>query len=396
MVIANYVNDNQGQAVVNPSTPIPTPGQCTSPLPDELALIHTLYAALTAKDGFHDFLEALTTAINGVAAQLVVARKQPLQIDHLWHHGLSDEFLSWYLDNNMIAQDVVTNHATFQPPGLFHSALPLLPDFQPDKDYSRWENDQDMLDTAWLVVDSTDAHTFLLCVQRTVAQGPYLDTELRGLNRLVPHIRQAVQLHRQLDLRHQIVSSLATVIDLLPDPTFVLDTSGSVVCSNNAAQTLITQERSLAIEDDRFNFTESHLQDAFFRASVRIVRSSMGKEDYFSETLFLERPGRMPLAFVIRPIESQELTAGGALITVYDPVKRPLPSAEHIAIYFSLTHAEAQVCEGLVKGMDVQGISAFCGRAVSTVRFQIKQVFQKTGCSRQGELISRILSALLR
>ncbi|MGP4844041.1 helix-turn-helix transcriptional regulator [Marinobacter sp. 1Y8] len=121
-----------------------------------------------------------------------------------------------------------------------------------------------------------------------------------------------------------------------------------------------------------------------------------GKEDYFSETLFLDRPERKSLAFVIRPIESQELAAGGALVTVYDPVNRPLPSAEHIAAYFSLTQAEAQVCEGLIKGMDVQEVSAHYGRAVSTVRFQIKQVFQKTGCSRQGGLISRILSALLR
>ena len=42
-------------------------------------------------------------------------------------HGLSEEFLDWYLENNMIAQDVVSNQAIKQAPGLFQSALPLLP-----------------------------------------------------------------------------------------------------------------------------------------------------------------------------------------------------------------------------------------------------------------------------
>tara|TARA_R100000365_G_C2724478_1_gene56153 strand:- start:708 stop:860 length:153 start_codon:yes stop_codon:yes gene_type:complete len=50
----------------------------------------------------------------------------------------------------------------------------------------------------------------------------------------------------------------------------------------------------------------------------------------------------------------------------------------------------------LVSGKDAQTISEQLGRSVATVRSQIKQVFQKTGCTRQGELISRILAALLR
>ena len=367
----------------------------TLELQSEHCLIQSLYGALTDREGFHGFLEKLAGIINGCAAQLLVVRKHPLQMDHLWYHGLSDEFLSWYLENNMIAQDVVTNQAVNQPPGLFQSALPLLPDFQPGEDYSRWENDQDMLDSAWLVVDSTPTHTFLLTIQRTVAQGPYREPELQSLNRLVPHIRQAVLLYRQLESRSKAASSLASVIEVLPDATFVLDSLATVLYSNKTARNLIQRERCLGIRHDRFSFAEKDLQAAFFRTSAQVVRSSMGKESYSTETLFLKREGRTPLIFVIRPIENSELLAGGALVTVYDPENRLLPSAEHIAAYFKLTPAEAQVCENLVAGIDPQGCADRLGRSVATVRSQIKQIFQKTDCSRQGELISRILSALL-
>ncbi|MCK7596771.1 hypothetical protein M0G74_05730 [Microbulbifer sp. CAU 1566] len=74
-----------------------------------------------------------------------------------------------------------------------------------------------------------------------------------------------------------------------------------------------------------------------------------------------------------------------------------------LALYGSLTnrsgfHAflEAQICESLANGQDIQTIADFRGRSVATVRNQLKKIFEKTGCTRQGELISRILSALLR
>ncbi|MED5238558.1 MULTISPECIES: helix-turn-helix transcriptional regulator [unclassified Alcanivorax] len=365
-------------------------------LQNEPDLIQALYRSLTHREGFHAFLEKLTNAIKGCAAQLLVINRHPLRMEHLWYHGLSEEFITWYLENNMIAQDVVTNQTVKQTPGLFQSALPLLPDFQPDEDYSKWENEQDMLDSAWLLVDNTRTHSFVLTIQRTVAQGPYQQAELDALNRLVPHIRQTVQLYRQLETRNQAASSLAAIIDVLPDATFVLDSMATILYTNKAARELINRERCLSIRDERFNFAEKDVQAAFFRTSAQVVRSSMGKEDYCSETLFLKRQDRTPLIFVIRPIESSDLLAGGALVSVYEPDNRQLPGAEHIAAYFDLTPAEAQVCEALVSGKDVQAISDQLGRSVSTVRSQIKQIFQKTGCSRQGELISRILAALLR
>lgn len=365
-------------------------------LHNEPDLIQALYRSLTHREGFHAFLEKLTNAIKGCAAQLLVINRQPLRMEHLWYHGLSEAFITWYLENNMIAQDVVTNQAVKQAPGLFQSALPLLPDFQPDEDYSKWENEQDMLDSAWLVVDNTRTHSFVLTIQRTVAQGPYQQAELDALNRLVPHIRQTVQLYRQLETRSKAASSLSAIIDVLPDATFVLDSLATVLYSNKAARELINRERCLSIRDERFNFAEKDVRSAFLRASAQVVRSSMGKEAYCSETLFLKREGRAPLIFVIRPIENSELLAGGALVSVYEPDNRPLPTADQIAAYFDLTPAEAQVCGALISGKSTQAISEQLGRSISTVRSQIKHIFQKTGCSRQGELISRILAALLR
>ncbi|WP_160153676.1 helix-turn-helix transcriptional regulator [Microbulbifer sp. ALW1] len=367
-----------------------------SVLEQEHSLILALYGSLTNRSGFHAFLEALANAVHGCASQLIVVRRSPMQIDHLWYHGLSEEFLAWYQENNMIAQDVVTNHAVRQPPGQFQSALPLLLEFHPDKDYEKWETEQDMLDSAWLVIDRSDTHTFFLSIQRTVAQGAFLRSDLESLNRLVPHIRQTIQLYRQMASRSRIADSLSGVIEILPDATFVLDSFSSIIYSNRAARELIQRERCLSIHDERFTFDEKELQAIFMRTSAEVVRSSMGQGVYCSEALLLKRRDRSPLILTICPIESSELLSGGALVTVYDSNGRPLPTARQIAKYFDLTEAEAQICESLAIGQDIQAIADIRGRSVATVRNQLKKIFEKTGCTRQGELISRILSALLR
>ena len=160
-----------------------------------------------------------------------------------------------------------------------------------------------------------------------MVQGPDLEAELSALNRLVPHVRQAVQLHRQFAGRVAAANSLAAVIDVLPDASFVLNSEGEVLYSNRAARDLIARETVLVINDARFAFREKSVQDAFVRSSIQVVRSSMGREAYYSETLFLDWPGRAPLMLIVRSIESNELMSGGALVTVYDllTVNCPVP-----------------------------------------------------------------------
>jgi DNA-binding CsgD family transcriptional regulator len=366
------------------------------PLSNEPALIQHLYGALIDPAGFHHFLEALTLSIGGEAAELLVIRRNPLRVENVWYYGLSEELLQWYIGSDMIAVDIVINTAIRQAPGAFQTALTYVEETNPDEGSVRWEEEQGMLDAAWLVVESSADECVLLTIQRTVEQGAFQPHEIGALNRLAPYIRQAVGLNRQLASRSDASSSLAAIIDVLPDATLVLDSYSTVLHSNKAARALLDRERSLAIRDERLSFSETALQSAFFLASTQVVRASIGREGHYTETLFLKRAGRQPLIFVLRPIESSELLAGGALLTIYEPGHRQLPNAEQIAGYFELTVAESQVCEHLVAGMDLQAIADHLGRKISTVRYQLKQVFQKTACTRQGELVSSILAALLR
>jgi DNA-binding CsgD family transcriptional regulator len=358
-------------------------------------MVHALYAGLTDRAGFHRFLDLLLTTNNACAAELVVVRKQPLQIDHLWYAGLSDEFIDWYTQNNMIKQDLVSRYATFQPPGVFHSALSILDELDVTEDYKRWQKDQNMIDSAWLVVHCTDTHTTLLTMQRTVEQGAYQPKELARLNQLVPFIRQAILLYQQIDYRAIAKKTLASVINAIPQATLVLNEQAVVIHANPLAEKFLLEASLLSVRNKRLMFQQRDIQEAYVRSAVQVIRASMGQDEYDSDTLFLKRVGRPPLIVIIRPMESMDLSKGGALVTIVEPAKRKLPDAATIGQYFALSPAEADLCEDLVAGLSLKNISMKSGKTEATVRSYLKNVFIKTNHTRQGALISSILCTLL-
>lgn len=361
----------------------------------ETEMVHALYAGLIDREGFHRFLDLLLTTNNACAAELVVVRKQPLQIDHLWYAGLSDEFIDWYIQNNMIKQDLVSRYATFQPPGVFHSALSILDELDVTEDYKRWQKDQNMIDSAWLVVHCTDTHTTLLTMQRTVEQGAFQSLELARLNHLVPFIRQAILLYQQIDYRTIAKKTLVSVVNAIPQATLVLNEQAVVIHANPLAEKFLLEASLLSIRNERLMFQQRDIQQAYLRSAVQVIRASMGQDEYDSDTLFLQREGRSPLIVLIRPMESTDLSQGGALVTIVEPAKRKLPAAATIGQYFSLSPAEADLCEDLVAGMSLKDISIKSGKTEATVRSYLKNVFIKTNHIRQGALISSILCALL-
>ena len=377
----------------SPSLAVPAIPQALTEEPD---IIRTLYAALTEKEGFHAFLDLLKQAIDACAAELVVVRKKPLQLDHIWYAGLSQEFMEWYTANNMIEHDLVVNHATYASPGVFQTALSLIDKIKNQPDYDRWQQDQNMIDSAWLVVDATETHTTILAMQRTVEQGAYQPDEMAKLNRLVPYIRQAVQLYQQLDKSLTTSAPSTALVNALPNPCRVLNEQGEVLFTNTQAKQLLKQEKKLSLKNKRLQFNSRDHQEIFFKSSIQIIRASMGMDVFDSDVMILKRDDASSLMMTLMPIEGGKDAFSGILVTMYDSKQRQLPSAEMIASYFGLSQSEALLCADMVQGLSLKQIAEKRYKTEATLRSYLKQIFLKTGVNRQSQLVCAILTALLR
>ncbi len=70
-------------------------------------------------------------------------------------------------------------------------------------------------------------------------------------------------------------------------------------------------------------------------------------------------------------------------------------TTEVIETLYQLTHAEAELVRLIAEGNSLEEVAAERGVTMNTVRSQLKQVFSKTGTSRQGELVQLVLRCLL-
>jgi DNA-binding CsgD family transcriptional regulator len=76
-------------------------------------------------------------------------------------------------------------------------------------------------------------------------------------------------------------------------------------------------------------------------------------------------------------------------VLVLTPVALPeAPPVELVQSLFDLTPAEARVARNLASGKTVDDIASESSISPNTIRTQIRGVLEKTGCSRQTDVIA--------
>ena len=188
---------------------------------------------------------------------------------------------------------------------------------------------------------------------------------------------------------HNVLASL----DRLGVTAFIVNASGTVHQQNNSARNLLAGDEAISVANSHLRFSDpalnATLESALRKATQAARRSSLfpvraGKNEVYEVNVSPlqpagdnERAPVLPLALVV--------------------IARPRPDAERIARrvrrLYGLTEAEARVVSALTLGETVEQIAVAHGVRVSTVRAQVRSIFEKTGVHRQTELVRLALSA---
>ena len=230
-----------------------------------------------------------------------------------------------------------------------------------------------------------DGHEWCLTLLRGVGQGAYSRTHVASISAVAPHLRRAVTLASKFRLALETRTlDLLTSLDLT---AATLDRAGLVVGLSPASERLLGHDlrlvsrRLTAAKADEDNALQVVLRNAVIaarpgsqagRSMVTVTRE--GRLPILVEGINLPAPARDVFARVVGLAIFHDLEAG----------KRP--PEEEIRAAFGLTPAEARVAAGVGGGFAPQKIAEDLGLAESTVRSVLKQVFGKTGVSRQSEL----------
>lgn len=178
-------------------------------------------------------------------------------------------------------------------------------------------------------------------------------------------------------------------LDRLSVTALIVNANGVLHQLNECAHNLLAGDESVRVANSRLRFSDpalnATLEVALRRATQPPRRSS----------LFPVRAGNNEVCEVnvspLQPGEESRPRRAPPLALVV--ITRPRPSAaRRVRRLYGLTEAEARVLAALTVGETVKQIAAAHGVRVSTVRAQVRSLFEKTGLHRQSDLVRMALT----
>jgi len=230
----------------------------------------------------------------------------------------------------------------------------------------------------------------MLCLglHRTPEQGPYSDEEASVLLGIRERLMVAARMAYRVSQNR--ISGTISGLDIAGIAAIFFDPLGRVTHINKAAQSLM--DRDLRVVDHElrsFNEGETAL---IRRAIQQVLRSEARVGSELVEGVSIERSDQRPLYMRIQRLAGEiDLFAYSVALAVIEiPEQQRTAQPSTLRKAFGLTEQEAMIAVRLCEGLSLREISEVTERSYETVRTHMKSILQKTGTSRQGELIALV------
>lgn len=362
------------------------------------ALVTHIYDGVMAAQGFEAFVAALATAFRLKAVTMIIHNAVTHEVRGLWLHGITPEWVASYA-LEFAAQDTLAQHMGEAPIARFYASnLDIAQDdrVMRTRFYKEWLAPQHVAAAAGGIILREGDWCTQIIVQRTHGQGAFNRAELGMFDRLMPHMRRAIQMRERMTKLQQGQDFLASGLDMLAIPTLLFDEQGHVAHMNRRAAALLAGPGPLRMAGRHLTTADVALSRKLNFEIGNAIAASRGAQVAFSDVVHAASNQRVPITLLIAPMRtavSASQTQGAAVLFIFDPAEQRPLTVGALRRLFGLTNAHAELAVALCAGKSLEEAAIERGVSTNTVRSQLKAMFLKTGTSRQAELVSLILSS---
>jgi DNA-binding CsgD family transcriptional regulator len=244
-----------------------------------------------------------------------------------------------------------------------------------------------MLDAiGFAVTREGNGHWFIATPPR---HGAITAEEAAGLTLIAPHIRRAVEISRVLGVQRLEAETCRAALGQLDSPVLILGPGRGIAFANPTAERAIEGGRVLRRKNGALHGATEQIERLLGRIAAASGPASV-------EETVTGTDGEERLVFAVRLDVGGHVLLGEpapfVLLVMRSPredTRNPVAIAAQI---FGLTPAQVQVLGFLAQGHAPEAIADILGISVATVRSHLSALFDRTGTSRQAELVARTLS----
>jgi DNA-binding CsgD family transcriptional regulator len=358
-------------------------------------LIGEIYDAALEPALWEEVLEKVARFAPGAAAGLL-AKDSVSKIGNVYYHfGVDHHYIQLYRETYWRFDPLAP--LLFFDVGDVTSRMDYLGDaeFLQSRFHKEWTQPQGFIDSANVVLEKSATSCVLLSVIRSEAQGIVDDSMRRRVRLIVPHVRRAVLTGRAIDLRTVKAAALADAFDGLTAGMLLVDAEARIVPANAAAHAVIATGDLLLAAGGRLRGRDPQTDQALREICSAAAEGDAAVGSKGIAVPLIARNGERHVAHVL-PLTAGARRRGGAgysavaaLFVHKAALDAPSPP-EIIAKAYKLTPAELRVLLAVVEVGGVPETAEALGIAETTVRFHLRQLFEKTGTHRQADLVKLV------
>jgi DNA-binding CsgD family transcriptional regulator len=358
----------------------------------QLAVIDAIYAAVADSTRWDQVIAAINDMVGDSVTSLL--RTTPHSGDVFIATTLDPAFArayaEYYAPLNPWTAHAAGAHGVLQ---VNDDGLAAL-DVERTEFYADWMRPQGIRYPICTNITLSTGETLNFASIRVPGLGAFEPAECDAVLALRPHLYRAAELSRRLALAEAGKVAAAQSHQRLGAGLLLVDTLRHVHLVDAGAEQIVGSGNGLWIQGGRLRASvgfDAQLEEAIARATGR-GRSLVGRSGLL---LTLPRSGgHLPLSIAVSPVDERDRPWGVAgplaMAFVTDPEKAQRPTEEGLRALFDFTPAEAKLVVGLCAGATLASYAQATGTSLNTVKSHLKRVFDKTGESRQADLVRRV------
>ena len=271
-------------------------------------------------------------------------------------------------------------------------------EFLSSRFYQEFVKPQGIFATIGFSVLRTEQRMGWLAANRLQGQPRYGDAEVRLLTLLSPHVCRAITISDALNLKAIRSETLEVTLNALTSGVYLADSLGRIIYTNRVAEQQIRRGNVVRIENARLVPI-----DRTARARLaKVINEAIADEaatlsSGFSVALPAREGGGLVAA--VLPLHGGERRnlcgafAAMAAIFVQDPIVVPRFPGEAFAKLYGLTGSELRTLLAMAPGLSVKEAAELLGIGDTTARTHLQHIHEKTGTSKQTELLRLFMSS---
>jgi DNA-binding CsgD family transcriptional regulator len=365
----------------------------TEPL---LRLIAATYDAALDPTLWPSVLEKAAGFVGGTASALFLKNVARRSQDDVFTWGYDPAFMKSYNETYIHLDPFSIGQFLFGVDDVI-SLDDLMPhaEFRQTRFFKEWVQPQNWIDAIGATLEKSNSAYSAVSVIRHVRDGIADQESRERMRMIVPHLRRSVTISRIMDTKERQGAALAETLDGLSAAVFLLDPAGRIMHANAQALTMIAEAAivrsaagklmvvNLAADRALHDILVSAAQgDSVIGGKGIAVPFTVGdSERYVADVL--------PLTTGARRTAGSLHSAVAAVFLRKASLDLPHP-LEALASTFKLTRAEVAVLMGIVNVGRASEVAETLGISEATVRVHLKKIFDKTGVSRQVDLVKLV------